>query len=157
MLSHLKWLALCLGLWLSCAWANPMMSDADVTQRLQHLSQELRCLVCQNESLAASPAMLADDLRQEVRSQIEQGHSDEAIKAYLVARYGYFVIYQPPFIGRTWLLWLAPFMILAGLGGWLGWLLLKQSKTGFSDGAVLPDEVTQALSKIKQEFDKGQD
>lgn len=123
----------------------------DSNLRFHALSKELRCLVCQNESLAESPAGLADDLRIEVREQIESGKTDEQIKHYLVDRYGYFVLYKPPFIGRTLLLWFAPFLILFGLGAWLVWQLVRRPKTS----AVLSEvDYTVELEKIKQEFEQ---
>lgn len=96
------------------AEATPMAANPQVEARLIAISEELRCLVCQNESLAGSRAELAEDLRREVRLQIEEGKSDTEIKDYLVARYGDFVLYRPPVKPTTWLLWYGPFVILAG-------------------------------------------
>ena len=76
--------------------ATPMAADPAIEARLIVISEELRCLVCQNESLAASRAELANDLREEVRKLISQGKTDTEIKEYLVARYGDFVLYRPP-------------------------------------------------------------
>jgi cytochrome c-type biogenesis protein CcmH len=85
---------------------------------LIHISEELRCLVCQNESLASSRAELANDLREEVRLLIRQDKSDVAIKAYLVERYGDFVLYRPEVKPLTWLLWFGPFaLLLCGVVG----------------------------------------
>jgi len=94
--------------------ATPMAADPVVEARMLAISEELRCLVCQNESLAASRAELAEDLRREVRSLIRQGKSDAEIKDYLVARYGDFVLYRPPLKPSTWLLWFGPFALLVG-------------------------------------------
>lgn len=80
--------------------------------RLRELSRDLRCLVCQNESLAESHAPLAGDLRDEIREQISAGQTDTEIIDYLVARYGDFVTYKPPFNSRTLFLWLGPFVVL---------------------------------------------
>jgi cytochrome c-type biogenesis protein CcmH len=82
--------------------------DPAVELRLNKISEELRCLVCQNESLAASRADLAVDLRREIRARIAKGDSDDAIREFLVARYGDFVLYRPPFKASTMLLWLGP-------------------------------------------------
>ncbi|SFF45641.1 cytochrome c-type biogenesis protein CcmH [Fontimonas thermophila] len=82
-------------------------------QRYQRLVGELRCLVCQNQSIADSNAPLAADLREQVRTQILAGHSDDQIRSYVTARYGDFVLYRPPFKPTTWLLWLGPFLLLA--------------------------------------------
>lgn len=152
-------LGLLLAFWLPLLVAQSTLPAADVAQRLQQLSKELRCLVCQNESLAESPAGLADDLRQEVREQIENGHSDEAIKAYLVDRYGYFVLYEPPWLWQTWGLWLSPLFILLGLGGWLLWQLRRAKATAepAHGGTAVNDVDTAAqLAKLKQEFEQEQ-
>ena len=77
------------------------------------ISEELRCLVCQNESLAASRADLAQDLRREIREQIGQGRSDQEILDFMVGRYGDFVRYRPPLKGTTLFLWFGPFLLLA--------------------------------------------
>lgn len=80
--------------------------------RLKNLSRELRCLVCQNQTLSESNAPLAEDLRREIRMLITKGMSDEDIKIYLVERYGDFVLYSPPFEAKTLVLWLAPAILL---------------------------------------------
>jgi cytochrome c-type biogenesis protein CcmH len=82
--------------------------------RFQHLTGQLRCLVCQNESLADSNAELARDLRLDVFQQMQHGKSDAQIKQYLVARYSDFVLYDPPVNPDTWLLWFGPLLILLG-------------------------------------------
>ncbi len=88
----------------------------DRTARYQALIAELRCLVCQNQTIAESNAPLAADLREQVRAQIEAGRSDEEIIEFLTARYGDFVLYRPPFKQSTWLLWLGPFAVLLVAG-----------------------------------------
>jgi cytochrome c-type biogenesis protein CcmH len=85
---------------------------APIQARWDHIAAELRCLVCQNESLASSNAELAVDLRREVRSLIEQGQSDADIRSFLVKRYGDFVLYKPEVKPVTWLLWFGPFALL---------------------------------------------
>ena len=80
--------------------------------RWDHIASELRCLVCQNESLASSNAELAVDLRREVRGLIDKGQSDDDIRAFLVSRYGDFVLYRPEVKPVTWLLWFGPFALL---------------------------------------------
>ena len=100
----------------SVAWgqsseiANP---DPKVEQRLKALAHELRCLVCQNQTIADSNAPLAVDLRQQIRGQIAQGRSDAQIRDYMVERYGDFVLYNPPFKATTAVLWGAPLLLLA--------------------------------------------
>ncbi len=88
-------------------------STADEADRYQRLVERLRCLVCQNQSLADSHADLAQDLRDEVYRMISAGESEHAIIDFMVARYGDFVLYQPPLKRSTWLLWASPFLLLA--------------------------------------------
>lgn len=95
--------------------------------RLRELARELRCMVCQNEALAESHAPLAADLREEIRTQIRAGMSNQEITAYLVARYGDFVSYRPPVNGRTAFLWFGPWAVLFLLLVIL-WSFHKQSR-----------------------------
>jgi len=91
--------------------------DPIVEERLKGLAEELRCLVCQNQTIADSNAPLAVDLRQQIRAQIAQGRSDDQIRAYMVDRYGDFVLYNPPMRATTVLLWAGPFVLIAlGIG-----------------------------------------
>jgi len=94
--------------------AVPLAEDPVVEQRLIIIAEELRCLVCQNESLAGSRADLAMDLRREVRTLIKDGKTDAEIKDFLVSRYGDFVLYRPPVKPTTWLLWFGPLLLLIG-------------------------------------------
>jgi len=96
--------------------ALPNADDPVIEQRMLKLAEDLRCLVCQNESLAGSHAELAEDLRREIRAQMKAGKDDTQVIAYLTERYGDFVLYRPPFKPVTWLLWLGPVLFL-GLGG----------------------------------------
>ena len=93
--------------------AQAQTNDIQTEQRIRQFSEKLRCLVCQNQSLADSNAELAGDLRRQVREQIDAGRSDEQIVDYLVQRYGDFVLYDPPFKAITLLLWIGPFVLLA--------------------------------------------
>lgn len=93
---------------------TPAPMSPAVQARWDHLAAELRCLVCQNESLASSSAELAMDLRRELRHMIEQGQSDADIRTFLVSRYGDFVLYKPEVKPVTWLLWFGPFALLLG-------------------------------------------
>jgi cytochrome c-type biogenesis protein CcmH len=88
--------------------------DPQIEQRMKHLTEQLRCLVCQNETLADSRADLAEDLRKQVREQIKAGKSDQEIIAFLTDRYGDFVLYNPPVKTTTYLLWFGPFLFLVG-------------------------------------------
>jgi cytochrome c-type biogenesis protein CcmH len=93
--------------------------DPVIEQRLINIADELRCLVCQNESLAASKAELAEDLRREIRTQMKAGLDDRQVISYLTDRYGDFVLYRPPLKPVTYLLWFGPFLFLAiGAGVW---------------------------------------
>jgi cytochrome c-type biogenesis protein CcmH len=92
--------------------AQPAATDQAVEARLLLLAEELRCLVCQNETLAASHAELAIDLKNQIREQIRSGRSDREIIDYLVARYGDFVLYRPPLKASTVALWGGPFVLL---------------------------------------------
>lgn len=110
-------LALSLALFVVAAQgkdAVPMAEDEAVEKRMVAISDELRCLVCQNESLSGSHAELAQDLRREIRSLIKQGKSDADIMDFMVSRYGDFVRYRPPLKASTYLLWFGPFLLLAG-------------------------------------------
>ena len=88
--------------------------DPQIEQRMKHLTEQLRCLVCQNETLADSRADLAEDLRKQIREQIKAGKSDQEIIAFLTDRYGDFVLYKPPVKTTTYLLWFGPFAFMVG-------------------------------------------
>ena len=94
------------------SFANEIVTDSRIDARLRQLSTELRCLVCQNSTLADSDAPLAQDLRREIRKLMEAGKTDKEIVAYLVARYGDFVTFRPPVNASTALLWFGPFIML---------------------------------------------
>ncbi len=121
--------------------AAPLANDEAVEQRLIGIADELRCLVCQNESLAGSRADLAEDLRREIRVQIRAGKTDPQIIDFLVSRYGDFVRYRPPFKPTTWLLWIGPFVLLVlGLGA-LAWYVRTRPRP---QGALSAAEQEQA-------------
>lgn len=106
-----------------------LLADDPLTeQRLISISEEMRCLVCQNESLAGSRSDLANDLRREIRILIKEGKSDDQIRSFMVERYGDFVLYRPPVKPVTWLLWIGPFVILCiGIAGLLMYLKRRNS------------------------------
>jgi len=140
---------LCLGIALSAQAddAKPLAEDPAVEARLQVIAEEVRCLVCQNESLAASQADLANDLRREIRAQIKQGRTDAEIMDFLVSRYGDFVRYRPPFNVTTGLLWLGPFAaLLAGLGGLI--LFLRRRRGVVAPTALTDDERRKAAALL---------
>jgi cytochrome c-type biogenesis protein CcmH len=96
--------------------AKPLSNDPELEKRVMALSEQLRCLVCQNETLAGSQADLAEDLRGLIREQMKAGKSDKEIIAFLTERYGKFILYKPPVDPTTYLLWFGPFiLLLAGL------------------------------------------
>ena len=95
-------------------WAQ----DAPLDKRVNALAEELRCLVCQNQTLAESNAPLAVDLRNQMREQLSKGASEQDVRDFMVARYGDFVLYRPPFKAATLALWLGPFVLLL-LGAWI--------------------------------------
>ncbi len=99
----------------------------ELEQRYDHLLEELRCLVCQNQSLAESEADLAEDLRDEIYRMILAGKSDEEIIRFLTERYGDFILYRPPLKATTLLLWLGPFLGL-GLGMLIFWRFVRRHR-----------------------------
>jgi cytochrome c-type biogenesis protein CcmH len=128
--------------------AVPMAEDPKLEARLVDISQELRCLVCQNESLASSHAELADDLRQEVRELIRSGKSDQDIKDFLVARYGDFVLYRPEVKPLTWVLWFGPFLLLVVAAIFLG-VYLRQRRAVAAPAVMTEDERERAKQLLK--------
>ena len=119
------------------AFAAPVadtFSNPATESRARALQRQLRCLVCQGESIDESGATLAADLRHLVRQQIADGKSDREIKDYLVARYGDFILMQPPLQADTYFLWLAPFVVLLGAGGVAFWVIRRAKP---SDTAML--------------------
>lgn len=106
-------MAMLLFAWaVAASTAEPTVTDPLTNKRAVHLAEQLRCLVCQNQSIADSNAELAVDLRRQINQQIAQGRSDSEITDFMVQRYGDFVLYRPPFKGATLLLWLGPALLL---------------------------------------------
>ena len=123
----------------AAAWAaGTAAPDPVLDQRAMALSEQLRCLVCQNQTIADSNAELAVDLRKQVREKLGQGMSDDQVVAYLVERYGDFVLYKPPVRGSTWLLWFGPLLLLAG--GVVA-LALKLARPRLREPAMAPDQL----------------
>jgi cytochrome c-type biogenesis protein CcmH len=117
---------LCFAVALIAQTAKPL-EDPAIEARMKNLTKQLRCLVCQNETLADSQAQLAEDLRQEIREQIRAGKSDQEIMAYVSQRYTDFVLYNPPVKPTTYLLWFGPFALLL-LGTLFLFRYLKQRR-----------------------------
>lgn len=137
----MKWMLLCwmlLAPLVRAADALPMAEDPQVEARLVVIAEELRCLVCQNESLASSHAELAEDLRREVRKLIRDNKSDAEIKTYLVERYGDFVLYRPQVKPLTWPLWFGPFFMLL-LAIWGLWRYLRLRKNALAMQHAMPN------------------
>lgn len=109
-------LALVLAVPAGAVEPDEILPDAGMEARARVISAELRCLVCQNQSIDDSNAPLAKDLRLVVRERLTKGESDEAVLSYVVARYGEFVLLTPPFKLSTLLLWIAPLLCLVGIG-----------------------------------------
>jgi len=124
--------------------AAPAWSDLALDTRLKSLETQLRCLVCQNETLAESAAPLAEDLRKEVRELAVAGKSDDDIRAYLVARYGDFVLYKPPMKPVTWLLWFGPFLLLSG--GLVTWLFVLRRRARLK---IVDDDEANAAARAE--------
>jgi len=128
--------------------AQPTGDDPALEQRLTKLSQELRCLVCQNETLADSRADLAEDLRREIREQMKAGKSDKEIVAFLTDRYGQFILYRPRVTPITYLLWFGPFvLLLAGL--FLLFRYIKQRRDEITDRPLTADERRRAEEMLR--------
>ena len=121
--------------------------DPAVEQRLTALSKELRCLVCQNETLADSQAGLAEDLRKEIREQIKAGKSDKEIIAFLTQRYGQFILYRPQVTPTTYLLWFGPFLLLAA-GLVILFRYIQQRRNVISDVPLTSEERQRAAELL---------
>ena len=130
--------------------AAPLAADPVVEKRLQSLSEELRCLVCQNQNIADSHAELADDLRREIRGMIQAGKTDKEIIDFMVARYGDFVLYRPPFKAITVLLWVGPLaLMLIGIFALMRYL--KQRNGQVTDDAPLSEEENRRAEALLKE------
>ena len=137
---------------LPVSWAKeavPVAENPEIEQRMIALSEELRCLVCQNETIAASRADFANDLRREIREQISANKSDKEIIDFRVARYGDFVLYRPPVKSTTLLLWFGPFILL--LGGAIALLVyLKQRRKQIQEPQLSDQELKHTEDLLKE-------
>lgn len=152
----------CMALALACAlpaWADtapaadPGLAPALATDRaleadVMELSHKLRCLVCQNQSIAESNAPLALDLRNQVREQLAAGRDKDDVIDYLVERYGDFVLYEPPFKAVTVLLWLGPAALLFGGAGWLAFRLRRRRDELAAEGTLTAAERERARALL---------
>jgi cytochrome c-type biogenesis protein CcmH len=130
--------------------AQDIAENPELEKRMIVLAEKLRCLVCQNESLASSHAELAEDLRREVRELMQKGMSNDEIVDYLVSRYGDFVLYDPPMKSYTMLLWFGPFALLlvAGLGLFFQ---LRQRRETVPEAELTPEAHQRAASLLNEE------
>lgn len=150
-MKHLVFALICLA---ACSLgfakeAAPLAQDEAVEKRMVAISEELRCLVCQNESIAGSRAELAQDLRREIRSQIKDGKTDDEIMKFMVDRYGDFVRYRPPMNATTLLLWFGPFLLLlAGLIGLILHLRGRAASKILLDETALSDDQRRAAEAL---------
>jgi cytochrome c-type biogenesis protein CcmH len=129
--------------------AAPLAEDPAVEQRLVAISEEMRCLVCQNESLSASRSELAQDLRRELRTMIKQGKTDAEIREFMVSRYGDFVLYRPRVSPTTWLLWAGPFVLMiVALAVLLTYLRRRNRAVG--EAQLSEDETRRAEALLKE-------
>lgn len=129
-------LLLCMTLFGYTAWAvdgEPAFADIQLQARYEALTHQLRCLVCQNETIADSSATLAGDLRRELREQLAAGKTDTEILKFMTDRYGAFVLYKPPFEQRTWLLWLGPALFLLIGAGVAARIIMRRARMPDAD------------------------
>jgi cytochrome c-type biogenesis protein CcmH len=148
-MKRLTFLLILLPLALASAYAQAGRSAADeeLDNRVRILSQQLRCLVCQNETLADSQADLATDLKRQIREQMKAGKSDKEILAFLTDRYGDFVLYNPPVKLTTYLLWFGPFILLAG-GLFALFRYIKSRRGQIHEHPLTADEHKRALELL---------
>lgn len=149
MRSRYCWPAFALVLALACPplQAAGTTGDAAFEKRVTHLTEELRCLVCQNQTLADSHADLAVDLKNQVREKLAQGQSDQEVLDFMVERFGDFVLYRPPVKGLTWVLWFGPFLLL--LAG-LAFLLLKLREKPSPVEGLSPTDLARAAALLAE-------
>jgi cytochrome c-type biogenesis protein CcmH len=129
--------AIIIALLLQSSAAEAPLTDAAKEARAQGLMRELRCVVCENEPISQSTADIAVDMRRVVRTQIDKGATDSEVRRYFVDRYGQFVSFRPPTDGWGVALWAFPFLLLAGVGGMIGYRMLRARRR---DLTPLPDD-----------------
>jgi len=132
--------------------ALPVAENPEIEKRMIALSEELRCLVCQNESLAGSRSDFAKDIRREIREQLLANKSDKDITDFLVARYGDFVLYRPPVRTNTMILWFGPFIFLL-IGACLLFSYLKKRRKTLQEVSLTNEQLKQAENLLKESSD----
>ena len=142
---HKLFIALAAALMALAAWAKdaPLAAeDPALEKRVMAIATELRCLVCQNQTIADSHADLAVDLRQQIREMLKKGSTDQQVLSYMTDRYGDFVLYRPPVKATTWFLWFGPGVLL--VAGVAGLVLILRRRARMSDDRFEPDEAEAA-------------
>lgn len=150
-------LILCLMLSTS-AWAKeavPMAADPELEKKVMEISEELRCLVCQNQTIADSDAGLAKDLKDKVRSMLKEGKTKEEINTYMVNRYGDFVLYRPPIKPTTIFLWVGPGLLLI-IGLVILFTVLKNRKKVVVDAPLSDEEQNRLQAILESKKDGGE-
>ena len=131
--------------------ATPMAEDPAIEARMVAISEELRCLVCQNQNIADSNAELAQDLRREIRGMIKDGKSDKEIIDFMVTRYGDFVLYRPPVQGNTLLLWGGPVaLLILGIIALVRYQRRRAERVAAEDKPLSADEASRADALLKE-------
>jgi cytochrome c-type biogenesis protein CcmH len=146
---------LLLALVVGTTWAKeaaPLADDPVIEQRMLDISEEMRCLVCQNESLAASRADLAQDLRRELRELIKQGKTDAEIREFMVSRYGDFVLYRPRVSPKTYLLWAGPFVLMIAAVIVLLVYVRRRNRAVAAEQDLSEEEASRADALLKEEL-----
>ncbi len=134
--------------------AVPVSENPEIERRMIALSEDLRCLVCQNESLAGSRSDFAKDIRREIREQLIANKSNKEITDFLVARYGDFVLYRPPLRTNTMLLWFGPFIFLL-IGAYTLIIYLRQRRKQLEEVALSEEQIEKAEEILKRNSDGG--
>jgi cytochrome c-type biogenesis protein CcmH len=124
--------------------------DAELEARVQRVASELRCLVCQNQTIADSNAELAQDLRREVRTMLARGRSEAEVREFMTQRYGDFILYRPPFNAATLLLWVGPFLLLVA-GVWVLRRIARNRRRIAGDPTLTPSEEARVHSLLSGE------
>jgi cytochrome c-type biogenesis protein CcmH len=150
---YFSWLFLFSNLSLANDAPVEFKNDSD-KERYETLNEEIRCLVCQNQSLADSHAELAQDLRKQVYDMIVSGKDNNEIKQFLVERYGDFVLYRPPLKENTWLLWFSPFAFLL-IGLIIAIVIIRKQSNSSASATEIDEQQKQRLAELLDEESKG--
>lgn len=149
-------LSLAFGTMFGAMAMDPVAADADpvLEDKVQRVSQELRCLVCQNQTIADSNAELAQDLRREVRQRLAKGETEDDVRRFMVERYGDFVLYRPPFQATTLALWLGPFALLV-VGLWVARRIIVARRARVPSVPTLTSEQQTRLQSLVGKQEQG--